>query len=96
MLCIVLLLCLSAAWISNRTIDLLEKYYFKYQLSMEYAAWLRVVCAGLLFAFIQVAPPFALLYTLKLASLINLGVQTMKLNGVYKYKRKGIMPEGGR
>nr|AQT24028.1 hypothetical protein [Salmonella enterica subsp. enterica serovar Enteritidis] len=45
--------------------------------------------------FIQVAPQFTLLYTLKLVTLINLGIQTMKLNGVYKYKRTGILPPGG-
>ncbi|EAT8837664.1 hypothetical protein G3L44_004103 [Salmonella enterica] len=33
--------------------------------------------------------------TLKLVTLINLGIQTMKLNGVYKYKRTGILPPGG-
>ena len=56
---------------------------------------LRVMCAGLLLVFIQVAPQFTLLYTLKLVTLINLGIQTMKLNGVYKYKRTGILPPGG-
>ncbi len=35
------------------------------------------------------------IYTLKLVTLINLGIQTMKLNGVYKYKRTGILPPGG-
>ncbi|WP_318591142.1 hypothetical protein [Enterobacter kobei] len=54
-----------------------------------------VMCAGLLLVFIQVAPQFTLLYTLKLVTLINLGIQTMKLNGVYKYKRTGILPPGG-
>lgn len=87
MVCIVLLLSVAAAWISNKTVDLLERFYFKRPLSMEYAAWLRVMCAGLLLVFIQVAPQFTLLYTLKLVTLINLGIQTMKLNGVYKYKR---------
>ncbi len=81
--------------ISNKTVDLLERFYFKRPLSMEYAAWLRVMCAGLLLVFIQVAPQFTLLYTLKLVTLINLGIQTMKLNGVYKYKRTGILPPGG-
>ncbi|MFD2023409.1 hypothetical protein ACFSKS_25825 [Pseudocitrobacter faecalis] len=95
MVCIVLLLSVAAAWISNKTVDLLERFYFKRPLSMEYAAWLRVMCAGLLLVFIQVAPQFTLLYTLKLVTLINLGIQTMKLNGVYKYKRTGILPPGG-
>ena len=49
----------------------------------------------LVISFIQVAPQFTLLYTLKLVTLINLGIQTMKLNGVYKYKRTGILPPGG-
>ncbi|MGT8318110.1 hypothetical protein ACVUFU_23355 [Salmonella enterica subsp. enterica serovar Typhimurium] len=80
MVCIVLLLSVAAAWISNKTVDLLERFYFKRPLSMEYAAWLRVMCAGLLLVFIQVAPQFTLLYTLKLVTLINLGIQTMKLN----------------
>ncbi len=53
------------------------------------------MCAGLLLVFIQVAPQFTLLYTLKLVTLINLGIQTMKLNGVYKYKRTGILPPEG-
>ncbi len=92
MLCIVLLLSLAAVWISNKAVRLLEVHYFKKQQSMEYAAWLRVMCAGLLFIFIQLAPAFTFLYTLKLVALINLGVQTMKLNGVYKFKRKGMMP----
>ncbi|EDA9891100.1 hypothetical protein AXT66_20070 [Salmonella enterica subsp. enterica serovar Heidelberg] len=95
MVCIVLLLSVAAAWISNKTVDLLERFCFKRPLSMEYAAWLRVMCAGLLLVFIQVAPQFTLLYTLKLVTLINLGIQTMKLNGVYKYKRTGILPPGG-
>ncbi len=56
MVCIVLLLSVAAAWISNKTVDLLERFYFKRPLSMEYAAWLRVMCAGLLLVFIQVAP----------------------------------------
>lgn len=42
----------------------------------------------LVIGFIQVAPQFTLLYTLKLVTLINLGIQTMKLNGVYKYKER--------
>ncbi len=58
MVCIVLLLSVAAAWISNKTVDLLERFYFKRPLSMEYAAWLRVMCAGLLLVFIQVAPHF--------------------------------------
>lgn len=95
MVCIVLLLSVAAAWISNKTVDLLERFYFKRPLSMEYAAWLRVMCAGLLLVFIQVAPQFTLLYTLKLVTLINLGIQTMKLNGVYKYKKDRILPPGG-
>ncbi|MGV7963775.1 hypothetical protein QPK13_22740 [Photorhabdus tasmaniensis] len=92
MVCIVLLLSLATVWISNKAIVLLETYYFKRPLSMEYAAWLRVICAGLLLVFIQLAPQVTLLYTLKLVALINFGVQTMKLNGVYKFKRVGIMP----
>ncbi|KAE9798754.1 hypothetical protein GP662_23540 [Escherichia coli] len=50
------------------------------------------MCAGLLFIFIQMAPAFTFLYTLKLVALLNLGVQTMKLNGVYKMKRTGMLP----
>ena len=92
MVCIVLLLSLAAVWISNKTVGLLEIHYFKRPLSMEYAAWLRVMCAGLLFIFIQMVPAFTFLYTLKLVALLNLGVQTMKLNGVYKFKRTGMMP----
>ncbi|HDX1827075.1 TPA: hypothetical protein RN777_004919 [Escherichia coli] len=92
MVCIVLLLSLAAVWISNKTAGLLEIHYFKRPLSMEYAAWLRVMCAGLLFIFIQMVPAFTFLYTLKLVALLNLGVQTMKLNGVYKFKRTGMMP----
>lgn len=94
MVCIVLLLSVAAAWISNKTVDLLERFYFKRPLSMEYAAWLRVMCAGLLLVFIQVAPQFTLLYTLKLVTLINLGIQTMKLNGVYKYKGQNFASGG--
>ena len=90
MVCIVLLLSLAAVWISNKAVGLLEIHYFKRPLSMEYAAWLRVMCAGLLF--IQMAPAFTFLYTLKLVALLNLGVQTMKLNGVYKMKRTGMLP----
>ncbi|HFW3543041.1 TPA: hypothetical protein ACIBH9_002444 [Salmonella enterica subsp. diarizonae serovar 61:l,v:z35] len=93
MVCIVLLLSLAAVWISNKTVGLLEIHYFKRSLSMEYAAWLRVMCAGLLFIFIQLAPAFPLLYTLKLVALLNLGVQTLKLNGVYKFKRTGMLPK---
>jgi hypothetical protein len=52
----------------------------------------EVMCAGLLFIFIQMAPAFTFLYTLKLVALLNLGVQTMKLNGVYKMKRTGMLP----
>jgi len=92
MVCIVLLLSLAAVWISNKAVKLLETHYFKRPLSMEYAAWLRVMCAGLLFIFIQLAPAITFLYTLKLVALLNLGVQTMKLNGVYKFKRTGMMP----
>lgn len=63
MVCIVLLLSLAAVWISNKTVGLLEIHYFKRPLSMEYAAWLRVMCAGLLFIFIQMVPAFTFLYT---------------------------------
>nr|WP_233341611.1 hypothetical protein [Escherichia coli] len=52
MVCIVLLLSLAAVWISNKTVGLLEIHYFKRPLSMEYAARLRVMCAGLLFIFL--------------------------------------------
>lgn len=92
MVCIVLLLSLAAVWISNRTVEWLEIHYVKRPLSLEYAAWLRVMCAGLLFIFIQMAGVSAFLYTLKLVALVNLGVQVMKLNGVYKFKRTAIMP----
>lgn len=92
MVCIVLSLSLVAVWISNKTVELLEIHYFKRSLTMAYAAWLRVVCAGLLFIFIQITPDFTFLFTLKLVALLNLGVQTMKLNGVYTFNRKGMLP----
>ncbi|EKR5116336.1 TPA: hypothetical protein JLP25_003980 [Escherichia coli] len=95
MVCIVLLLSLAAVWISNKTVELLEIHYFKRPLSMEYAAWLRVTCAALLLIFILMAPDFTFLYTLKLVALFNLAVQTMKLNGVYKFNRKGMLPPKG-
>lgn len=65
----------------------------KRPLSMEHGMATCNVCR--LVIFIQVAPQFTLLYTSKLVTLINLGIQTMKLNGVYKYKRTGILPPGG-
>lgn len=33
MVCIVLLLSVAAVWISNKTVDLLERFYFKRPLS---------------------------------------------------------------
>lgn len=66
MVCIVLLLSVAAAWISNKTVDLLERFYFKRPLSMEYAAWLRVMCAGLLLVL------FRLLHNLHFCIPLNL------------------------
>ncbi|EEX1006226.1 hypothetical protein D3981_004206 [Escherichia coli] len=89
MVCIVLLLSLGASWISNWTIELLEKFYFRRQLSMEYGAWLRVACAVLLYVFTLLMPHIGMLYTMKLVALVNIAIQIMKLNGVYKLKRAG-------
>ncbi len=48
----------AAAWMSDETVDLLERFYFSVRCGVEYTAWLRVMCAGLLLVFIQVAPQF--------------------------------------
>ena len=65
----------------TRRWDCWKSITFKRPLSMEYAAWLRVILLPvLLFIFIQMAPAFTFLYTLKLVALLNLGVQTMKLS----------------
>lgn len=90
---IVILMAIGASFLTNYTVTQLEKLYFKRALSMEYFAWLRVMIGGVLYAFVLAIPTFEFIYTLKLIALANVAIQTMKLNGVYKLKRKaGAMP----
>lgn len=91
---IVILMAIGASFLTSYAVTLLEKLYFKRSLSWEYFAWLRVMLGGVLYAFVLAVPTFEFIYTLKLIALANVAIQTMKLNGVYKLKRKsGAMPE---
>ena len=93
MFCIVILMAIGASFLTNYAVTLLERLYFKRSLSMEYFAWLRVMLGGILYVFVLAVPTFELIYTLKLIALANVAIQTMKLNGVYKLKRRnGDMP----
>ncbi|NTZ40929.1 hypothetical protein EXW94_25360 [Enterobacter sp. JMULE2] len=93
MIGIVIFMAIGASILTNYCVTALEKLYFKRALSMEYFAWLRVMFAGILYVFVLAIPTVELIYTLKLISLANIAIQTMKLNGVYKLKRRnGAMP----
>ncbi|MBL5885705.1 hypothetical protein I7V28_19580 [Lelliottia amnigena] len=87
MICIVIVMAIGASFLTNYCVTVLEKLYFKRALNMEYFAWLRVMFAGVLYIFVLAIPTFELIYTLKLISLANVAIQTMKLNGIYKLKR---------